>query len=157
MLCSQVRGGWQFKLKAGCTKEGKITALKCWIMHDTGAYAGFGPYAVDKSCFTIFGPYDIPNIWIDGYCVFTNKAIATSMRGFGINIGQFAMESLVDKLAKEAGLSPWDIRFRNAWKEGAVSGCMQKMHDVAIIETMQAAAKLAGEDLPEEYLAMSSK
>jgi len=157
MLCSQVRGGWQFKLKAGCTKEGKITALKCWIMHDTGAYAGFGPYAVDKSCFTIFGPYDIPNIWIDGYCVFTNKAIATSMRGFGINIGQFAMESLVDKLAKEAGLSPWDIRFRNAWKEGAVRGCMQKMHDVAIIETMQAAAKLAGEDLPEEYLAMSSK
>lgn len=157
MLCSQVRGGWQFKLKSGIKKDGTITALKCWIMHDTGAYSGFGPYAVDKSCFTIFGPYEIPNIWIDGYCVFTNKAIATSMRGFGINIGQFAMESHVDKLARAAGISPWDIRFKNAWKEGAVSGCMQKMHDVAIIETMQAAAKLAGENIAEEYLMMSSK
>ena len=126
-------------------------------IHDTGAYAGFGPYAVDKSCFTIFGPYNIPNIWIDGYCVFTNKAIATSMRGFGINVGQFAMEAHMDKLAEEAGLSPWDVRFRNAWKDGAISATMQKMHDVAIIEVMQAAAKLAGEELPKEYMEMSSK
>lgn len=157
MLCSQVRGGWKFKIKAGCKKDGTITALKVWMVHDTGAYAGFGPYAVDKCCFMIFGPYEIPNIWIDGYCVFTNKAIATSMRGFGINIGQFAMEAHVDKLAKAAGISPWDIRFKNAWHEGSISGCMQEQHDVAIIETMQEAAKLAGVDLPDEYLAMSSK
>lgn len=157
MLCSQIRGAWQFHIKAGIRKDGKITALKIDTIHDTGAYAGFGPYAVDKSCFTIFGPYNIPNIWIDGYCVFTNKAIATSMRGFGINVGQFAMEAHMDKLAEEVGLSPWDVRFRNAWKDGAISATMQKMHDVAIIEVMQAAAKLAGEELPKEYMEMSSK
>ena len=58
------------------------------------------------------------------------------MRGFGINIGQFAMEATMDKLAEAAGITPWDLRFRNAWHEGSISGCMQKMHDVAIIETM---------------------
>ena len=157
MLCSQIRGAWQFCIKAGVKKNGKIIALKINTIHDTGAYSGFGPYAVDKSCFTIVGPYDIPNVYIDGWCVFTNKAIATSMRGFGINIGQFAMESHLDKLAKAAGISPWDIRFVNAWKEGSVSATKQVMHDVAIIETMQAAAKLAGEELPHEYMEMGSK
>lgn len=157
MLCSQIRGAWQFHFKAGVKKDGSITALKIDTIHDTGAYAGFGPYAVDKSCFTIAGPYNIPNVWIDGYCVFTNKAIATSMRGFGINVGQFAMEAHLDKLAEAAGISPWELRFKNAWKEGAVSATKQKMHDVAIIETLQAAAKLAGEELPEAYMKMSSK
>lgn len=157
MLCSQIRGAWQFHIKAGIKKDATITALQINTIHDTGAYAGFGPYAVDKSCFTIAGPYSIPNVWIDGYCVFTNKAIATSMRGFGINVGQFAMEAHLDKLAEAAGVSPWDVRFKNAWKEGAVSATRQRMHDVAIIETLQAAAKLAGEDLPQEYMEMSSK
>lgn len=157
MLCSQIRGAWQFHFKAGVKKDGSITALKIDTIHDTGAYAGFGPYAVDKSCFTIAGPYNIPNVWIDGYCVFTNKAIATSMRGFGINVGQFAMEAHLDKLAEAAGISPWELRFKNAWKEGAISATKQKMHDVAIIETLQAAAKLAGEELPEAYRKMSSK
>jgi CO/xanthine dehydrogenase Mo-binding subunit len=157
MICSQHRGAWSFSLEYGVKADGRITAAKIKTIHDTGAYAGFGPYAVDKSCFTITGPYNIPNVYIDGYCVFTNKQVATSMRGFGINVGQFATEVHLDKVAREINMSPWDLRFINAWKEGAISATRQKMHAVGIIETLQATAKLAGEELSDEYLSMSSK
>ena len=73
MVCSQMRGAWQFHIKDGVTKDDKIVARQIEEIHDTGAYGGFGPYAVDKSVFTITGPYDVPNVHINGYCVFTNK------------------------------------------------------------------------------------
>ena len=154
MVCSQMRGAWQFHIKDGVTKDGKIVARQIEEIHDTGAYGGFGPYAVDKSVFTITGPYDVPNVHINGYCVFTNKQVATSMRGFGINIGQFAMEAHMDKIAETLNMSPWELRFKNAWKEGTLSSTQ---HAVGLIETLQATAKLAGEKLSPELLAMSSK
>jgi CO/xanthine dehydrogenase Mo-binding subunit len=157
MVCSQIRGAWQFDFKDGVTKDGHVIARKIRTIHDTGAYAGFGPYAVDKSCFTIVGPYNIPNVWIDGYCVFTNRQVATSMRGFGINVGQFAEEVQMDKIAHKVGISPWELRFINSWKEGSISATRQKMHSVALIETLQATAKLSGVTLPEEYMQMASK
>ena len=157
MVCSQMRGAWQFHIKDGVTKDGKIVARQIEEIHDTGAYGGFGPYAVDKSVFTITGPYDVPNVHINGYCVFTNKQVATSMRGFGINIGQFAMEAHMDKIAETLNMSPWELRFKNAWKEGTLSSTQQEMHAVGLIETLQATAKLAGEKLSPELLAMSSK
>lgn len=112
MVCSQLRGAWQFHIKDGVKKNGEIVARQVGIIHDTGAYAGYGPYAVDKSCFTIVGPYSVPNVHIDGYCVFTNKQVATSMRGFGINVGQFAMEVHMDKIARELNMSPWELRLK---------------------------------------------
>ena len=148
MVCSQMRGAWQFHIKDGVTKDGKIVARQIEEIHDTGAYGGFGPYAVDKSVFTITGPYDVPNVHINGYCVFTNKQVATSMRGFGINM---------DKIAETLNMSPWELRFKNAWKEGTLSSTQQEMHAVGLIETLQATAKLAGEKLSPELLAMSSK
>ena len=157
MVCSQMRRAVQFHIKDGVTKDGKIVARQIEEIHDTGAYGGFGPYAVDKSVFTITGPYDVPNVHINGYCVFTNKQVATSMRGFGINIGQFAMEAHMDKIAETLNMSPWKLRFKNAWKEGTLSSTQQEMHAVGLIETLQATAKLAGEKLSPELLAMSSK
>ena len=139
------------------TKDGKIVARQIEEIHDTGAYGGFGPYAVDKSVFTITGPYDVPNVNINGYCVFNNKPVATSMRGFGIKIGQVAMEAHMDKIAETLNMSPWELRFKNAWKEGTLSSTQQEMHAVGLIETLQATAKLAGEKLSPELLAMSSK
>jgi len=157
IVCSQIRGAWQFDFKDGVKKDGHIIARKILTIHDTGAYAGFGPYAIDKSCFTIVGPYSIPNVWIDGYAVFTNRPVATSMRGFGINVGQFAEEVQMDKIAAKLGMSPWDLRFINAWREGSISSTQQKMHAVGLIESLQAAAGIAGVELPEQFRNMSSK
>lgn len=157
MLCSNLRGAWRFEFQDGVQKNGKITARKIKIIHDTGGYAGFGPYAVDKSVFTIAGPYAIPNVWIDGHCVFTNKSVAGSMRGFGINVGQFAEEVQMDKISHKLGISPWELRFKNAWKEGNPSATRQVMRAVSLIETLQEVARLSDTELPEECWAMSSK
>lgn len=157
MGSNQIRGAWLYHIKAGIKKDGKITAFESRIIHDTGAYTGLGPYCTEKCAFTITGPYDIPNISVDAYCVYTNKPASAAMRGFGVNVGQFALEAHIDKLAEAVGLTPWDVRFRNSWTESSSTPTQQKLHDVAMIEVMQKCAELAGVDLPEEYTEMSSK
>src|SRR5581483_7818242 len=65
-------------------KGGAITARKCEVYWDTGAYAEIGPRIGHKSGYTSAGPYRIPNVWIDSYCVYTNKVPAGAFRGFGV-------------------------------------------------------------------------
>lgn len=157
MLYSTFRGAWYFDFKDGVTKDGRIVARKIRTVHDTGAYSIFGPYVVDKNSILVAGPFTIPNIWVDGYCVFTNKPGASSLRGFGIINGTFAEQVQMDRIAEKVGMDPWEIRFINAWREGDLGASSQKMKAVSLIETMQACAKLANIKLPDKLLAMSSK
>ncbi|MDR0851209.1 MAG: molybdopterin-dependent oxidoreductase, partial [Clostridiales Family XIII bacterium] len=93
MLHSTIRGPWRFSVTDGVMNDGRIVARKVIIWHDAGAYSGLAWYAVEKCVLTVAGPYEIPNVYVDGYCIYTNKIVASSMRGFGINVGQFAIES----------------------------------------------------------------
>ena len=61
-------------------KNGAMTARKCEVFWDTGAYAEIGPRIGHKSGYTSAGPYRIPNVWIDSYCVYTNKVPAGAFR-----------------------------------------------------------------------------
>ena len=65
-------------------KNGSVTARKCEVFWDTGAYAEIGPRIGHKSGYTAAGPYRIPNVWIDSYCVYTNHVPAGAFRGFGV-------------------------------------------------------------------------
>lgn len=157
MLFSTNRGAWTFEFKDGVKKNGKIVARKIRTIHDTGGYSGMGPYVVDKNAFLISGPFNIPNIWIDGYCVYTNKPPASSMRGFGIVNGSFAEQIQMEKIAKTIGIDSWEIRFINAWREGDITATRQKTKAVSLIETMQEVSNLANIQLPDNLMAMSSK
>jgi len=59
------------------------------------------------------GPYKIPSYWSDAYCVYTNKQPSGAFRGFGTPQGTFAREQMLDMIAKELGMTPWEIRMRN--------------------------------------------
>lgn len=157
MLYSTCRGAWIFEFKDGVTKDGRIIARKIKTIHDCGAYSALGPYVVEKNALLVSGPFAIPNIWIDGYCVYTNKTPASSMRGFGIINGSSAEQVQMEKIAKKLGMDSWEIRFKNAWREGDSTATRQKLKSVSLIETMQECAKLAGIELSEELKAMSSK
>jgi CO/xanthine dehydrogenase Mo-binding subunit len=99
-------------------KDGAITARKCEVYWDTGAYAEIGPRIGHKSGYTSAGPYHIPNVWIDSYCVYTNKVPAGAFRGFGVPQVIWAYDSQTDIIARVVGADPVEFRLKPALEEG---------------------------------------
>lgn len=99
-------------------KGGAITARKCEVYWDTGAYAEIGPRIGHKSGYTSAGPYNIPNVWIDSYCVYTNKVPAGAFRGFGVPQVIWAYDSQTDMVARAIGADPVEFRLKPALEEG---------------------------------------
>ena len=104
----------------GCDENGIFTALDCDIYFDTGAYASLCGPVLERACTHSVGPYCYQNTDIRGYGYYTNNPPAGAFRGFGVSQSEFALESMINLLAEKAGLSPWEIRFRNAIEPGKV-------------------------------------
>ncbi|MGB6421150.1 MAG: xanthine dehydrogenase family protein, partial [Anaerolineales bacterium] len=156
MRVSSSRGAWRIYFKDGVTKDGRILARKITSYADAGAYNRHTPYAVTKHAANIAGPYNIPNVWIDAYCVYTNRQPSSAMRGFGVTPASFALEVQMDKIAEAVGMDPWAIRFINAYRNGDMKPHQKVVEDATLIEVMQAAAELVGYELPEKFKKMSS-
>jgi CO/xanthine dehydrogenase Mo-binding subunit len=156
MRVSSSRGAWRIYFKDGVTKDGRILARKTTTYADAGAYNRHTPYAVTKHAANIAGPYNIPNVWIDAYCVYTNRQPSSAMRGFGVTPASFALEVQMNKIAETVGMDPWAIRFINAYRNGDMKPHQKVVEDATLIEVMQAAAELVGYELPEKFKKMSS-
>lgn len=156
MRASSTRGAWRIYIKDGVMKDGRIVARQVTTYADSGAYNRHTPYAVTKHAANAAGPYRIPNVRIDAYCVYTNRQPGSAMRGFGVTPASFALEVQMDKVAEAVGLDPWSVRFINAYRNGDMKPHRKVVEDATLIEVMQAAAKLVGHELPEEYQKMSS-
>ena len=153
---SSNHGAWHMWFKDGVTKDGTLVARQVKSYRDSGAYLSLNPYVVDKHCFLATGPYWVPNVYVQGYCVLTNKPPASSMRGFGITPSNFALELQMDKIAETIGMDKWEIRFKNAYREGDTTATRRKLDAIAVIEVMQTLAEKAGVELPAHLKAMSS-
>ncbi len=156
MRASSSRGAWRMYFKDGVMADGRIIARKVTTYADSGAYNRHTPYAVTKHAANVAGPYRIPNVSIDAYCVYTNRQPGSAMRGFGVTPASFAIEVQMDKIAETVGLDPWEIRFINAYRNGDIKPHRKVVDDATLIEVMQAAAELTGHDLPERFKQMSS-
>jgi CO/xanthine dehydrogenase Mo-binding subunit len=154
---STKRGVFILEYKTGVKKDGRLTANYIKMWHDAGAFGGFSPYGVEKGSMFASGPYHIPNIRTEGQCVFTNKAGSSSMRGFTIMNGQFPMEMQMSKVAETIGMDQWELRFVNAWRDGDMGVSRYIVRGAGALEAMTGAAKLAGIELPDHLLAMSSR
>ncbi len=104
----------------GCDENGIFTGLDCDIYFDTGAYASLCGPVLERACTHSVGPYCYQNTDIRGYGYYTNNPPAGAFRGFGVCQSEFALESMINLLAEEVGISPWEIRFRNAIEPGKV-------------------------------------
>ena len=107
-----------FRIKTGLDDSGRITARKCEVYWNGGAYADVGPRVTQKSGFTASGPYDIDNVWIDSYALYTNLPPAGALRGFGIPQLVWAYESHTDMIARALELDPIEFRRKNIVREG---------------------------------------
>jgi len=103
-----------------CDADGKIVGVKVRIIADTGAYASLGGPVLQRACTHAGGPYQIANVDIEGRAFYTNNPPSGAFRGFGVMQTCFAMESNLNLLAAKIGISPWEIRFRNAIEPGGV-------------------------------------
>ena len=104
----------------GCDESGIFTGLDCEIYFDTGAYASLCGPVLERACTHSVGPYCYQNTDIRGYGYYTNNPPAGAFRGFGVCQSEFALESNINLLAEKVGISPWEIRFRNAIEPGKV-------------------------------------
>jgi selenium-dependent xanthine dehydrogenase len=114
------RHAMEMDFTLGCDADGRLSALKAEIVSDTGAYASLGGPVLQRACTHAAGPYNFQVIDIDGKAVYTNNIPGGAFRGFGVCQSNFAMESCLNLLAEKAGISPWEIRYRNAIKPGQV-------------------------------------
>jgi len=103
------------------------------------------------------GPYTIPNVYGDIYCVFTNRTPATAMRGFGVTAMDFAIECQMDKLANLVGMDPMEFRILNAYRDGDMKAHRREAKNTALIECVQVAAEKAKWPLREEFRRASSR
>jgi selenium-dependent xanthine dehydrogenase len=110
----------EMEFTTACDERGKITAVRARIVADTGAYASLGGPVLQRACTHAAGPYQIDNVDIKGRAFYTNNIPSGAFRGFGVTQTCFAGESNLNLLAAKLGISPWEIRFRNAIEPGGV-------------------------------------
>jgi CO/xanthine dehydrogenase Mo-binding subunit len=121
-------------LKVGVRKDGRFTAWQATLLADTGAYASLGPLVVIRACFHATGPYVIPNVKTDAFCVYTNNTMAGSFRGFGGPQAHFAAELLVDEIAENLGMDPLDFRMLNILRPGSLMATSQVVDEACGLE-----------------------
>ena len=119
--------GVEAKIKIGATKEGIIKALDCTYLVDCGAYSDTGPRMAKAIASSCTGPFNIENVYCDSFTIYTNHCYVTSYRGFGHVASNFAIERIVDKLAKKLNMDPLEIRLKNAITEGNTSPTQNRM------------------------------
>ncbi|MBI4205777.1 MAG: molybdopterin-dependent oxidoreductase [Betaproteobacteria bacterium] len=128
--------------QTGVTKDGRILARKVRLVLDGGAYCSWSETTLGKAAILASGPYQIENLQVEAYVVYTNKTMTGAMRGFGAPQVCFAYESHMDDIAAALGIDPLEIRLRNAFVEGSASPTGQVLHSVVVKESLlQAAAR----------------
>jgi CO/xanthine dehydrogenase Mo-binding subunit len=139
-----------FRIKSGVDKDGRIVARECEVWWNGGAYADIGPRVTQKSGFTAPGPYDIENVSIDSYALYTNLVPAGALRGFGIPQLVWAYESHTDMMARELGVDPVEFRRKNLLRDGRPQATGTVMRDAAIEKVLERTASLLEWNKPLE-------
>ncbi len=106
------------KTKWGAKKDGKIIAAEVSLIADGGAYIYSSTKVIQNATLTCTGPYEIPNVKVDSYGVYTNNIPNGAFRGFGGPQGAFIAETQINKLAEALSMDPVKIRKINLIKEG---------------------------------------
>ncbi|MBI3078179.1 MAG: molybdopterin-dependent oxidoreductase, partial [Deltaproteobacteria bacterium] len=131
-------------MKTGVKQDGTLVARDIRMVYDTGAYANFGPLCTGNCATLVMGPYKIPNVRVDAYCVYTNKSIASTLRSPGGPQATFAYESQMDMIAERLGLDPVALRLQNAVADGDEWPTGQHLDKVELRRTLEEAVRVAG-------------
>lgn len=135
LLVHPKRHATQIRVKMGAKRDGRLTAVETELYGDTGAYASLGEKVLTRATTHSSGPYDVPHARADCYAMYTNNPPAGAFRGFGVTQSAFAIESMMDMLAKELNLDPIELRRQNALRVGSITNTGQLLREsVGLLE-----------------------
>ena len=152
LLVHPKRHATQIHIKIGARKDGQITAIETELYGDTGAYASLGERVMERATTHSAGPYEIPNVSADCYAMYTNNPPAGAFRGFGVTQSIFAMESMMDILARSLEIDPLEFRRKNALRAGGTTSTGQVLREsvglLECIDTVEAEMRKRGGEQP---------
>jgi xanthine dehydrogenase molybdenum-binding subunit len=135
------------RVKIGVTKDGRITAARADIAFDAGAFPGS---PVGAGCMTVFAPYRLENVRIDGWDVVVNKPKSNAYRAPGATAAEYACEVVVDEICEKLGMDPIEFRLKNGAKEGDWRAAGPPYPRIGNLECLQAAKDSAQYRTPLE-------
>ena len=139
ILIHPKRHPMEMEFALGCDENGIIQGVVAEVIADTGAYASLGGPVLERACTHAAGPYNYQNFEIDGWAYYTNNPPAGAFRGFGVTQTCFCIETLLNQMADIVGITPWEIRYRNAIRPGQVLPNGQIVDDsTGLVETLEA-------------------
>nr|WP_325185711.1 selenium-dependent xanthine dehydrogenase [uncultured Oscillibacter sp.] len=139
ILIHPKRHPMEMEFSLGCDENGIIQGVAAEVIADTGAYASLGGPVLERACTHAAGPYNYQNFEIDGWAYYTNNPPAGAFRGFGVTQTCFCIESLLNRMADLVGITPWEIRYRNAIRPGQELPNGQIVDDsTGLVETLEA-------------------
>ena len=136
-------GAW-VNLRTAVKKDGRLHARRVTIHWDIGAYCDISPRVVKNGGYVSAGPYKIPNIHVDSYCVYTNKPPGGAFRGFGVPKVAWAFESQMDDIAQSLRMDPLEIRQKNVVEEGTIFATGAKLHSVGFKAVLEKTGEAIG-------------
>ena len=130
--------GANVRVKLGATKAGRFVAAFAELKYQAGAFPG-SPVQPGVMC--AFAPYDIEHVKVIGYDVVSNRPKVAAYRAPGAPISEFAVESVVDELAKKLEIDPVELRLQNAAREGTKAAYGPKFGPIGLVDTLHAVEK----------------
>ncbi len=129
----------------GATRQGKVIAAEVDLIADGGAYAYTSTKVMGNATLMCTGPYEIPNVKVDSYAVYTNNLPNGAFRGFGGPQGAFAAETQMNRLAETLGMDPVELRLKNVLREGSLLSVRTPLPaGVSMPQVVEECARTAG-------------
>jgi len=139
-----VRQGLVSHFKMGCDAKGRLLAMENIFYWDGGAYTEYGVNVTRAAGYSSSGPYEVPNIKTDSYCVYTNHPVGGPMRGFGMPEMHAGLEQCIDELALKVGMDAVEFRRINCLKSGSILPTGSKMHPTGLPTCIEKTAEAIG-------------
>lgn len=102
-----------FDIEVAFDRDGTVNAMRMRALDNAGAYAGRAPFQLGKPIGAIVGPYRINSVQYRAMSVTTNKAVQEAVRGFGQAPTNYAIETMMDRVADHLGIDRLDLRQKN--------------------------------------------
>ena len=145
LLARPKRHRMRLRYRTAASRDGRLLGQQIDITADSGAYAYLSALVLLYSAVHACGPYQVGNVRLRARCAYTNNPPTSAFRGFGGMQVVFGYEAQMDRLARELGLDPAEIRKRNALAPGDVLPVGQAIETkVQLAETIDAVLGRAG-------------
>jgi len=154
---TNVRQSVHAHYKIGVDKDGNLLAMEAQYYFGGGASNEYGVNIVRAAGYSCTGPYDIPNVKGDSYCLYTNTQIGSAMRGFGMPEIHWGLEQMMDRMAEKLGIDKAEFRRKNCVRTGDIILTGMTMPDIDLVACIDKVAKAINWGKKEEPSAPNKK